>query len=1137
MTVSHDFLSASALEQAVADAEPAALLVPSRILRRVIKQHSHLTGIGLRVPHRKVYVLHREALLAMVARSELDIPADRVLPDRLILVQRPTPERLSELTVAEALTLVWRLVFHGRVHLALERALAEGRLTALDIKQRILEIGRTEFEEIRRVLRAEDLLLPPRDETTTYIEFVSVFLELRYFASGFLPTYFPSLENLDRAAEIVGRDVDGDRLFNDTRPPGAPDDPDRSNPEFDETVPVADTITPSAPRKFSERLYRRLAEAAERVSPRGNMVRSAVLQLQASKSVEGEAGRDARLGALNELMQLARRLQNALGFSDSERGQWEQALTLLIDQASAGGWPPSLRLLYDLQRVCVDHEKGVYSLDLWGWIKTGFRESIKRPLPGQREVMINKHLRAASNRLAQVPLGGRARLRLAALLNSAKHRAENNLRSLFRPLIVESLDAVSLLPHNLPERVARDKLIDELLDRIVERGFLTMSDLRDAISRGNLKLPDVTQLRELASGDQVLQADRQLSQRLAGVYRRGEVYLRLPQQLSSLAFGTPPGRFITQYIAIPFGGAYVLLEFVQHVLDWIRGHEAHPTHVPEFSGIEMPALPAETPVDAFTLNTFTARLLLGLVLLGLLHHTGFRRLCFEGLMALGRLVYRLTYQWPKWLLEQPWVREIVQSWPFKALLQYVVKPALLTVLVLLAVGLWRGSLPKVQTMLATFLGINVLLNSRLGRTVDEVVTDWVVTAWHKFRIRVVAALIKWIVDIFQGFLEGIERLLYAVDEWLRFRTGESDFLTVIKAVLAAVWSVVNYIIRFFVNLLIEPQINPIKHFPVVTVSHKILLPLIPVLFGFLKPLVGKDLAAPLATAIIFLTPGIFGFLVWELKENWRLYAANRPPNLRPNALGHHGETLVQFLRPGFRSGTVPKIYTRLRRANRRAYWTRNWQASAKQIKALHEVEEALRQFVDRELGRLLEISRGWQRAQLTAGEIHLGINQIGLELYSPDHGEDSVWLSLEEHAGWLVAGVRHRGWLDRLDVPARLTFENALAGFYKMAGVQIIREELELLLAPADADYAITDQGLVAYDSQSVTPRVLCRLSDGDASALWDPAREFDRRRWPIDPRKVLFSNRPLSWQRWVETWQRDQSPTRREQSLFDSLV
>ena len=73
------------------------------------------------------------------------------------------------------------------------------------------------------------------------------------------------------------------------------------------------------------------------------------------------------------------------------------------------------------------------------------------------------------------------------------------------------------MPQNLPERVARKKLVEELLDQIGERGFLTMGDLRDAISRNNLKLPDLSEPLDFFRGDQLLRADRKLA---AGARRR-----------------------------------------------------------------------------------------------------------------------------------------------------------------------------------------------------------------------------------------------------------------------------------------------------------------------------------------------------------------------------------------------------------------------------------------------------------------------------------------------------------------------------------------------------------------------------------------------------------------------------------------
>src|SRR4051812_20928782 len=104
-------------------------------------------------------------------------------------------------------------------------------------------------------------------------------------------------------------------------------------------------------------------------------------------------------------------------------------------------------------------------------------------------------------------------------------------------------------------------------------------------------------------------------------------------------------------------------------------------------------------------------------------------------------------------------------------------------------------------------------------------------------------------------------------------------------------------------------------------------------------------AIGLATAIITGIPGIFGFAVWELKENWKLYSSNRSRNLRPVRIGSHGETMLRLLKPGFHSGTVPKLFRKLRRATRHGQ-----QRNVRKIKAsLHHVQESISHFVEREL--------------------------------------------------------------------------------------------------------------------------------------------------------------------------------------------
>src|SRR5262245_64684625 len=97
----------------------------------------------------------------------------------------------------------------------------------------------------------------------------------------------------------------------------------------------------------------------------------------------------------------------------------------------------------------------------------------------------------------------------------------------------------------LPERVARKKLVAELLDRGMKLGFLNLGHLRDAVSRNGLKLRDLGGVGELVRGDPLLRADARLDLALDGVYRRGEIYLRWLQKLSSIFFGTAPGRILT----------------------------------------------------------------------------------------------------------------------------------------------------------------------------------------------------------------------------------------------------------------------------------------------------------------------------------------------------------------------------------------------------------------------------------------------------------------------------------------------------------------------------------------------------------------------------------------------------------------
>src|SRR5581483_1234642 len=187
---------------------------------------------------------------------------------------------------------------------------------------------------------------------------------------------------------------------------------------------------------------------------------------------------------------------------------------------------------------------------------------------------------------------------------------------------------------------------------------------------------------------------------------------------------------------------------------------------------------------------------------------------------------------------------------------------------------------------------------------------------------------------------------------------------------------------------------------------------------------------------------LFGFLAWELKENWRLYRANQPEELEPAVIGDHGERVINFIRPGFHSGTVTKLFAKLRRATG---------------KKRRRHAEALRRFVERELFAPLTSSKAWPgEAALTVGELRLATNRIRIGLCCVDLGREGCWLDFTNRGGRLVAGLPVPGWVSRLESRARDVLVTALTGFYKRAGVDLVDEQL-VSLFPEGVEYEVRD--------------------------------------------------------------------------------
>src|SRR5262249_30086205 len=136
-----------------------------------------------------------------------------------------------------------------------------------------------------------------------------------------------------------------------------------------------------------------------------------------------------------------------------------------------------------------------------------------------------------------------------------------------------------------------------------------------------------------------------------------------------------------------------------------------------------------------------------------------------------------------------------------------------------------------------------------------------------------------------------------------------------------------------------------------------------------------------------------------------------------------------------------------------------------------------------------------------------------------------VKLDIEAQAGWIVAGLAEPGWLNRLTVDQARTAVVALAGLYKLAGIDMVREQIQANLPPGAARYDLRPNPLVVwtdrrfgraiyYDLGALNGQLKPRTLDGGIAAD-GPTLESDQ---------MVFRRVMLPWDSWVETWQQDQA-------------
>jgi len=1176
-----------ALRGALSAADRSAYLVESRVIRRVIRERYGVTNFVVALPHTLSQVVNSEQVRRFAHPDELGLSSFESLGEQCLLICEPENGELDHWPLRELKQLVWRRLFHAKLDQEFGRS--ANQISHEILRRNISELGQVEFDEAHYVLRSEFRLLSPNSREEAWRELAAIYFEFRYFEPDLLPIWFPSLSESESIEKVLANDVDIERIYRESRLDGAPAPELISHADRDEDRLVATRRNWSLATGVvqSDRGYLRQLRKRDRANERGNTVYAIACAIRATQRANTEGKRlSAEKKARDDVRRLVTRLRNAIDFAKQDKDEWQTALWELAKNSVHGFWNAEKRLLYDLQRVCLAHERLTFKVDLVKWIVSRGKRPLRRPLNSLREVAMAKHLARAASRLTHVRLSGNDRKHLTELIEHAAHLSETQMRERMRPVLAQTLSAVDLVPKSVPERVASEKLIEEALDCIAERGYLTMGYLRDAISRNDLKLPDIKELREVWHGDQLLRADDQLDLALDGVYRRGEFYLRWLQVVSSFFFGTRAGRFATMYLIIPFGGAVVIVEGTLHVvhmfsrpehkvesiatkstdtsseqlasIDKTQGAEASSkaftadpiaTSTEELQSMPTPedgtglpfdfsrldgteatiSIPPKTPDEAARqiynqqTPTFSLVVLLGLLLMALIHVPRFRKLSYGLVLTVWHFVRAILFETPLLLLKLPILLSIWSSVPLVWFRRFVLWPTLLAWLLGRAIPwLFRWQPVEWWWVAAIALLSGAALNTRLGRDAQELTRERIENALHQLQARLVFALIGWVVDFFRLLLGTLERVLYAVDEWLRFHSDENWLSVVAKAILGVIWSFVSFLIRIYVNLLIEPTFHPVKHFPVVTVAHKIFLPALIMLEGNMVHFLGQYLGTPLARSITWFNmlflPGFFGFAVWELKENWRLYLANRPGRLKPVPVGSHGETIARFLRPGFHSGTLPKIFRKLRKLEHRDASLGRFTIRRSTREQLHHAEESIHAFVDRELISLLQKCAPWSGQSIGCVKVESASNSFLIELACSKLSGASLQLRLQEQSGWILARVSQSGWLNSVSTAQKNSFLLALEGFYRKCGVELVREQLEANFTKRHP-YDIDAVGLLVWPRGRFDVEITANLkAEGMIKPI--PAEQAaDAGLVPIEREKIQFASSHTDWKEWERIW------------------
>jgi hypothetical protein len=102
-----------------------------------------------------------------------------------------------------------------------------------------------------------------------------------------------------------------------------------------------------------------------------------------------------------------------------------------------------------------------------------------------------------------------------------------------------------------------------------------------------------------------------------------------------------------------------------------------------------------------------------------------------------------------------------------------------------------------------------------------------------------------------------------------------------------------------------------------------------------------------------------------------------------------------------------------------------------------------------------------------------------------------------------------------------MALRDALGGFYKLAGVEVVREQIESQL-PAGTVYDVAEKGLVVWSLMGQKSEIVYNLDSRPdiTPVVYGPS--ILPVLSPFAAEAILYAETPIRWTDWVQTWQLD---------------